>query len=78
MDNGTHESTHKGNQTASLFNEIIRAHSSDANLVISNLPYIPHDTSAKEYFDFVNALMDGIDNVMLVRGSGAEVVTAIA
>jgi hypothetical protein len=78
MENGTRESTHKGNQTASVLNEIIRTHSSDANLVISNLPFIPPDITAKEYFDFANALVDGIDNVMLVRGSGAEVVTAIA
>ncbi|KAL3801791.1 hypothetical protein HJC23_001187 [Cyclotella cryptica] len=78
LENEISERAHPVDQTASLLNEIIKTHSSDANLVISNLPFIHHDTSPKEYFDFVNAIVEGIENVMLVRGSGAEVVTAIA
>lgn len=64
--------------TATLLNKVIRTHSSDANLVVTNLPFIPSETCPNEYFGFVDAIVDGIDNVMLVRGSGAEVITAIA
>lgn len=65
-------------ETATLLNKMIRKHSQGANLVITNLPFIPQEACPKEYFGFVDAVVDGLDNVMLVRGSGAEVITAIA
>jgi len=64
--------------TASMLNNAIRTHSSDANLVVVNLPFIHKSQCAQEYFQFVDKAFNGIDNVMLVRGSGSEVVTAYA
>ena len=64
--------------TASILNNAIRTHSSNANLVVVNLPFIHKSQCAQEYFQFVDKAFNGIDNVMLVRGSGTEVVTAYA
>ena len=64
--------------TASMLNEAIRTHSSNANLVVVNLPFIHKSQCAQEYFQFVDKAFNGIDNVILVRGSGSEVVTAYA
>lgn len=65
-------------ETSALLNRMIKKNSADANLVVTNLPFIPDEADPKEYFEFINGIVDGIDNVMLVRGSGAEVITAIA
>jgi hypothetical protein len=67
-----------GIKAASLLNEIIRRESCDANLVVTNLPFIRKDHDSEEYFKFLHTTCQGIDNVMLVRGSGAEVITAYA
>jgi len=63
---------------ASILNDAIRKHSGNSNLVVTNLPNIPRDQNAENYFDFVATICHGIDNVMMVRGSGAEVITAYA
>lgn len=65
-------------ETVSILNEVMRTHSSQSNLVVTNLPFIHKDQCAQGYFHFVNRACEGIDNVMLVRGSGAEVITAYA
>jgi hypothetical protein len=67
-----------GIQAASVLNRIIRRESRDINLVVTNLPFIRKDHDSEEYFKFLHAACKGIDNVMLVRGSGAEVITAYA
>jgi len=64
--------------TASILNETMRRYSSDANLVVANLPFIHKNQCAQTYFQFVDKVCEGMDNVMLVRGSGAEVITAYA
>ena len=63
---------------ASMLNETIRKYSKESNLVCTNLPFIHSNECAKSYFHFIDKAFDGIDNVMLVRGSGSEVVTAYA
>eukprot|EP00985_Skeletonema_marinoi_P031013 scaffold35477_cov143-Skeletonema_marinoi.AAC.2 len=67
-----------GIQAASMLNEMVRRESRDANLVVTNLPFIRKDHDSEEYFKFLHTACKGIDNVMLVRGSGAEVITAYA
>ncbi|KAL7554157.1 hypothetical protein ACHAWF_017688 [Thalassiosira exigua] len=71
-------SVSEGISTASMMNEAIRRYSSDANLVVTNLPFIHQNQCAQTYFQFLARACEGIDNVMLVRGSGAEVITAYA
>eukprot|EP00578_Thalassiosira_sp_NH16_P018592 CAMPEP_0181099512 /NCGR_PEP_ID=MMETSP1071-20121207/12699_1 /TAXON_ID=35127 /ORGANISM="Thalassiosira sp., Strain NH16" /LENGTH=1053 /DNA_ID=CAMNT_0023182179 /DNA_START=19 /DNA_END=3180 /DNA_ORIENTATION=+ len=63
---------------ASLFGDTIRRYSSDANLVVTNLPFIHKKQCAQAYFQFIERVCEGLDNVMFVRGSGAEVITAYA
>ncbi|TMS34471.1 hypothetical protein L596_002055 [Steinernema carpocapsae] len=59
-------------------NELMRQKSQDATLVIVNLPG-PTDftdgTSDTYYMEFIDALTEGLERVLLVRGTGAEVVT---
>jgi potassium/chloride transporter 4/5/6 len=71
-------SSYSRKHTAAVLNGLIKSRSCDANLVVTNLPFIPQEAVAKEYFEFVDALVEGVDNVMLVRGSGAEVITSMA
>ena len=63
---------------ADALNAAIRTHSSDANLVVTNLPFIHEDEEPVGYFRFVRRVCDCVENVMFVRGSGAEVITAYA
>ena len=71
-------SQQSASNTASLLNEAMRRHSGDANLVVTNLPFIRKDQCAQQYFQFIDKACEGLENVMLVRGSGAEVITAYA
>eukprot|EP00986_Skeletonema_menzelii_P016121 scaffold13751_cov150-Skeletonema_menzelii.AAC.6 len=79
-EDGPSNFTHSGDgiQTATVLNEMVRRESHDANLVVTNLPFIQKDHDSEEYFKFLYTVCEGIDNVMLVRGSGAEVITAYA
>lgn len=64
-------------QTAKAFNSELRKYSSLANLVITNLPLI-RSSKASEYLGYVDLMTKEIDNVLLIRGSGAEVITTYA
>lgn len=59
-------------QTARAFNNLIRQHSPEANLVVTHLP-IPHKVSeAKEFMEYVDTLFEDIDNMLLIQGTGVE------
>lgn len=76
--NDSTAATDEGTKTATRLNEAMRKYSSDANLVVTNLPIIDKNQCAPTYFQFLERVCNGIDNVMLVRGSGAEVITTYA
>lgn len=62
--------------TAVRLNEVIRQRSSDAELVIMNFPAPPAKLAAEEnYMEYLEALTDNLKRVVMVRGSGKEVVT---
>lgn len=62
--------------TAVQLNEIMRRHSGDASLIILNFPAPPKDLSDEEdYMFYLEALTEQLNKVLLVRGSGREVVT---
>ena len=67
-------------QTAAvMLNEAIRTHSADrARLVVTNLPLLRRDTSPVAFVNFVDTMTRDIENVLLVRGSGNEVITQYA
>ena len=62
--------------TAVKLNEAIRRQSSEAELVIVNFPAPPAKLAAEEnYMFYLEALTDKLNRVLMVRGSGKEVVT---
>lgn len=65
-------------ETARKFNNLIRQYSPTASLVVTHLP-LPHKVSkANEFMDYVDQLLDGIDNVLLIQGTGVEYLTSAA
>ncbi|XP_052816164.1 solute carrier family 12 member 6-like isoform X2 [Mya arenaria] len=62
--------------TAVRLNEVIIQKSHEAKLVILNLPAPPkHEAGELNYMEFLEVLTEGLDNVLMVRGSGSEVIT---
>jgi len=64
-------------KNASALNEMMCLYSSCSNLVITNMPQIESKYSC-DFFNYVDTMCDGIDNCLLIRGSGKEVVTNYA
>mmetsp|Transcript_38970 Transcript_38970/g.39665 ORF Transcript_38970/g.39665 Transcript_38970/m.39665 type:complete len:523 (+) Transcript_38970:50-1618(+) len=63
-------------QVAVKFNSLLRDNSRDAKLIVTNLPLI-RKSDSKEFMAYVSVLTDDINPVMMVRGSGDEVVSAL-
>ncbi|XP_041376452.1 solute carrier family 12 member 4-like isoform X1 [Gigantopelta aegis] len=62
--------------TAVRLNEHIVEKSHDAQLVILNLPAPPKHTAGDEnYMEYLEVLTEGLERVLMVRGSGREVIT---
>jgi len=69
--------------TAVKLNEAIVDKSHSSKLVVINLPGLPRDImtgkgtneSAHHYMEFLEALTEGLDRVLMVRGGGREVIT---
>ncbi len=62
--------------SAVRLNEIIRERSAEACLVIVNLPGPPkHRAGLTNFLDYLEVLTDGLERVLLARGTGREVIT---
>lgn len=62
--------------TAMQINKAIRERSRSAELVFINMPKPSAlDVSGPEYMDYLSILTEGLKRVILVRSTGAEVVT---
>uniref|UniRef100_A0A8D1EZN4 SLC12A transporter C-terminal domain-containing protein n=1 Tax=Sus scrofa TaxID=9823 RepID=A0A8D1EZN4_PIG len=62
--------------TAVKLNGVILDKSQDAQLVLLNMPGPPRNRQGDEnYMEFLEVLTEGLNRVLLVRGSGREVVT---
>jgi len=62
-------------RAATTFNNALKMNSSSSKLVVLNLPLMRSFNNPEEYMNYTEKLCDGIENVLLVRGSGAEVIT---
>ena len=64
--------------SAVRLNREIVERSRDAKLVLINLPSPPSKQSslaAYSYMEYVDVLTEGLDRLLLMRGSGREVIT---
>ena len=62
-------------RTARAFNAALQRYSRHAALVVTNMPLIRSDQPGRDFLDYVDTICESIDNVLLVRGSGVEVIT---
>jgi potassium/chloride transporter 4/5/6 len=72
------ESNVRRMHTAVRLNEVMVEKSHSAKLVVLNLPGLPKQTGTDtehHYMEFIEALTEGLDRVLLVRGAGREVIT---
>lgn len=62
--------------TAVKLNGVVLNKSQHAQLVLLNMPGPPKNRKGDEnYMEFLEVLTEGLDRVLLVRGSGREVIT---
>lgn len=71
--------------TALTFNQLLLEYSAGSNLVVSNMPLLTLgdlDSSLREddteFMEYVDIICAGISNMLLIRGTGSEVITTYA
>ncbi|VDD80511.1 unnamed protein product [Mesocestoides corti] len=65
--------------SAKRLNELIVERSAEAAAVLINLPALPKSQGSEFYYmEYVETLTDGLKRIILIRGSGREVITAFA
>lgn len=69
--------------TAMAYNQLLLEYSSNSNLVVTNMPLInlgdlDTDSDNTEFMEYVDVMSSGISNMLLVRGTGSEVITTYA
>lgn len=62
-------------RTAKAFNRALKQFSGRASLVVTNLPVIRSEEPTGDFFDYIDAMSDGVNNMVFIRGSGIEVIT---
>jgi solute carrier family 12 (potassium/chloride transporter), member 4/6 len=65
-------------RNASAFNKALRQNSNIGSLIVTNLPLMRPNDPVDTFFDFVDAMTDGFQDVLFVRGAGIEVITTYA
>ena len=65
----------KRKHAATVLNRYMQQQSSTSKLVVTNMPLIRRGKPASDFFDYIDVMVDGIENVLLVQGAGTEVIT---
>ena len=64
--------------TAKKFNNLIRKHSSSADMVVTHLPLLHKAPETVDFMEYVDAMMNDLNNVLLILGAGVEYLTTVA
>jgi len=64
--------------TVSHFNRMVKIYSSNASLVVTNLPMFDDSMDSMDFLACTEVMCEGIQNVLFVRGTGEEVITTYA
>jgi len=64
--------------TAKKFNNLIRRHSSPASLVVTHLPLLHKASESVDFMEYVETMMNHMNNVLLILGTGVEYLTTVA
>lgn len=64
--------------TAKKFNNLIRRHSSPASLVVTHLPLLHKANETVDFMEYVDTMMNHMNNVLLILGTGVEYLTTVA
>lgn len=64
--------------TAKKFNNLVRRHSSSASLVVTHLPLLHKASETVDFMEYVDTMMNHMNNVLLILGTGVEYLTTVA
>ena len=64
--------------TAKKFNYLIRRNSSSASLVVTHLPLLHKAPETEDFMEYVDTMMNHMNNVLLILGTGVEYLTTVA
>lgn len=64
--------------TAKKFNNLIRRHSSPGSLVVTHLPLLHKANETIDFMEYVDTMMNHMNNVLLILGTGVEYLTTVA
>ena len=70
--------TNKSGGNAVALNKLLLMHSLSSNLIVTNMPFVTPEDPTNNFFNFVDTMSQGINNILFVRGSGKEVITTYA
>ena len=64
--------------TAKKFNNLIRRHSLQASLVVTHLPLLHKAPESLDFMEYVDEMMNHMNNFLLILGTGVEYLTTVA
>lgn len=64
--------------TAKKFNNLMRRHSLPASLVVTHLPLLHKAPETLDFIEYVDAMANHMNNVLLILGTGVEYLTTVA
>jgi hypothetical protein len=63
--------------TSVKLNQLFKQHSLDAQLILCNLPAPSRKQTSSDYLEYLDVLTAELPRVVLIKGSGMEVITTL-